>query len=86
MRRSVLTFVVVSASALALTGCGKGEIKTGSLTQRFTMVDSEGRQFGLVELDPINGGSIIDAQGRLVGRIVPPAPTTVAAITPAVVQ
>ena len=82
MRRSVLTFLVLSVSALALTACGKGEIKTGSLTQRFTMMDAEGRQFGIVELDPISGGSIIDTQGRVVGRIVPPAPTTVAAIAP----
>jgi hypothetical protein len=72
--------MAVSLCALALGGCAKTEVKTGSLTQRFTMVDAEGRQFGVVELDPVNGGSIHDVQGRMVGRITAPmaAPTAVA--------
>jgi len=65
--------------ASALGACGKAEVKTGSLTQRFTMVDAEGRNFGVVELDPVNGGTIFDVQGRVVGRITSPAPTNVVA-------
>jgi hypothetical protein len=78
--------IILSSCMLALTACGKGEVKTGSLTHRFTMVDSEGRNFGIVELDPVSGGTIKDVQGRLVGRVVTPEPTAVAAVAPATVQ
>jgi hypothetical protein len=67
------TTLILTAAALALSACGSNEIKTGSLVQRFAMVDSEGRHFGVVELDPINGGSVVDVSGRVVGKIVPPA-------------
>ena len=84
MRRPPLaTLVLLSVSAVALTACGNAEVKTGNLTQRFTMVDAQGVQFGVVELDPINGGSVMDVQGRMVGRIVPPAPVSVAQAMPA---
>ena len=54
--------------------------KTGSLTQRLSMMDAEGRNFGTVEIDPVNGGKVMDAQGRLVGYIVPPARAGVAPV------
>ncbi len=80
MRRVLSSrMVLLMICASALSACGKAEVKTGSLTQHFTMVDAEGRNFGVVELDPVNGGTIFDVQGRVVGRITPPAPTTVAA-------
>lgn len=69
---------VVTVSALALSACGKPEVKTGNLVQRFKMVDDAGVHFGVVELDPISGGSIIDVQGRVVGQIVPPSQTAFA--------
>ena len=75
------TMVALSLCALGLSACGKAEVKTGSLTQHFSMVDSDGRVFGAVELDPVNGGTLSDAQGRLVGRIVPPSGTAVVAAT-----
>lgn len=85
MRRTPL--VLLTITALSLAACGKGEVKTGNLTQRFHMVDEKGVHFGVVELDPINGGSIIDVEGRVVGRIMPPAQATatatVAQFTPA---
>ncbi len=74
--------LALSACALLATGCSKPEQKVGNLTQRFSMIDSEGRNFGIVELDPISGGSIIDIQGRMVGRVVPPAPAVVATAAP----
>lgn len=84
MRRSTITtFMLLGASAIALSACGKGEIKTGNLTQRFSMVDDKGVHFGVVEMDPINGGSVTDAQGRVVGRIVPSANATIAQAMPA---
>lgn len=84
MRRTPLaTLFLLSVSAMALSACGKGEVKTGTLTQRFSMVDDKGVHFGVVEMDPISGGSITDVQGRVVGRIVPPVNATVAQAMPA---
>lgn len=63
-------------TCITLSACGsskKEAPKIGDLTQRLTMFDAEGRNFGTVELDPINGGKIYDAQGRLIGRVVTPA-------------
>ena len=72
--------VLLVTLLFSLSACGSREVKTGSLIQRFTMVDSDGRQFGVVEMDPVNGGSVTDISGRLVGRITPPnAATTVTA-------
>ncbi len=75
-RRHLLAFSLFTL--LAMSGCDmlkQRDVvpKTGSLTQRFTMIDSDGRQYGVVEIDPINGGKITDVQGRLVGYITPPA-------------
>ncbi len=50
----------------------------GSLTQNLTMVDGTGRVYGSVMLDPINGGKVFDAEGRLMGRIVNPNPAPLA--------
>ncbi len=48
----------------------------GSLTQNLTMIDSTGKIYGSVQLDPINGGKVFDAEGRLIGKVVtPPAPS-----------
>jgi hypothetical protein len=84
MRRTTLpTICLLTVTAFALSACGKAEVKTGNLTQRFSMVDDKGVHFGVVEMDPISGGSITDVQGRLVGRIVPPLNATVAQAMPA---
>lgn len=52
--------------------------KVGSLTQNLNMVDSTGRVYGTVQLDPINGGKIFDSEGRLIGRVVNPVPPPLA--------
>ena len=52
--------------------------KVGSLTQNLNMVDGTGRVYGTVQLDPINGGKIFDAEGRLIGRVVNPVPAPLA--------
>lgn len=84
MRRTALkTICLLAFTAVALGACGKAEVKTGNLTQRFNMVDDKGVHFGVVEMDPISGGSITDVQGRVVGRIVPPQNATVAQAMPA---
>lgn len=58
--------------------------KTGSLTQHLTMIDADGRVYGVVELDPLNGGRVWDSQNRLIGRIVPPAPPPTTPVAPAI--
>lgn len=75
--RTTSLLALTTAALLATSGCSmlksKEEApKTGTLTQRFTMIDAEGRQYGIVEMDPVSGGRIVDIQGRTVGTIVPP--------------
>jgi hypothetical protein len=84
--RGVIQTIILAGAALALTACGKSEVKTGSLVQQYAMVDAEGTRYGVVELDPINGGKIFDSNGRLLGVVAPAAPTTVAAASPVVYQ
>lgn len=77
-----LTALALAALALTAAACDnykeKEPPKYGSLTRTLTMVDAEGRNYGTVELDPINGGRVMDAQNRLIGRIVSPVPDTLA--------
>lgn len=77
------SLAALGALAFTLSACEKPHEapKTGDLTQHFTMVDTEGRNYGVVELDPMTGGRMFDAQGRLIGRIIPPGPE-VAPIAP----
>ena len=64
---------------------GKEPPKFGSLTRQLLVVDSEGRRYGTLEMDPVNGGRMFDAEGRLVGTLVTPAVTsTVTTTTPTV--
>jgi hypothetical protein len=76
--RSLLLLTALAASA---TACDmvKEPPKSASLTQRLMMVDVEGRNYGTVEMDPIKGGKVYNAQGVLIGRIVAPTETTVVA-------
>lgn len=83
LRSRFVSVLTLSTLALSLAACDsltqKDEApKTGSLTQRLAMVDKEGRNYGMVELDPINGGKIYDTQGRLIGRVVTPGPVQLA--------
>jgi len=62
-------------------GCTREKVKVvevpaaraevATLTRNLDMVDQDGRHYGTVELDPVNGGKVLDASGRLIGRIVP---------------
>ncbi len=78
-------------AALALTSVAAcdmhkdKETKFGSLTRTLLVVDGEGRRFGTIEMDPVAGGRMFDAEGRLVGTLVTPAVTsTVTTTTPTV--
>ncbi len=85
MRRLALSAALLLTVSLGLAGCDmmhNDQPKVGSLTQHLTMVDADGRIYGSVELDPINGGKIFDADGRLIGRVVTPAPAAPAQLAP----
>ncbi len=80
MMKTGLTLVAVVAM---VTGCAapvekKTEVvvvkpATGNLTRSLDMVDSSGVHYGHVELDPVGGGKVYDADGRLIGNVVPPS-------------
>ena len=72
--------IAVSFCAIFLSACGSSKEETGSLVQRYTMHDAKGVNFGVVELDPVNGGTIVDAQGRPFARVIPYQPAQVAAV------
>jgi hypothetical protein len=78
MRHATTKIIAVSFIAFALSACGSSEVKTGSLTQTYSMTDAQGVHFGIVELDPINGGIVKDSQGRPFARVVPYAFSTAA--------
>ncbi len=66
------------AAAFALTAlmfttaCAVQEApKAGTLNQKLRMVSDDNRYYGVVEFDPIHGGKVYDAQGKLIGDIVP---------------
>ena len=60
-------------TALMFTAaCGTNEApKAGTLNQKLRMVSDDNRYYGTVEFDPIHGGKVFDAQGKLIGDIVP---------------
>jgi len=45
--------------------------QTGSLTRTFSMVDTDNRVYGKVEMTPLGVGLVYDAQGQVIGKIVP---------------
>lgn len=67
------------ATAFALTAlmlttaCGPTTTapKAGTLNQKLRMVSDDNRYYGTVEFDPIHGGKVYDAQGTLIGTVVP---------------
>lgn len=77
--------IALLAMLLATAACSssnndekKAEAKTtavGSLSRNLDMIDAkDGVHYGTVELNPVGGGRVFDADGRLIGHIVPPAP------------
>ena len=84
------TFLPLAALALLASACQpvREAPKPGDLNHRLMMIDTEGRNYGTVEFDPINGGKIYNATGVLIGRIVAPGETTVttSGIAPVPVQ
>lgn len=80
MRSTSFIKLALLTSALLVSACSS-EVKTGELTRRFAMTDDKGTQFGIVELSPLNGGTLYDMKGNLIGSIIPPT-QTVASLQP----
>lgn len=71
--KRILLLGLLATTAFGLTACEKKPEapKTGSLTHHLKLVGADGRHYGHVELDPVGGGRLYDAQGRTVGIVVP---------------
>lgn len=82
IRLPIATAFLLLCVTLAATGCEQFNARqapqAGSLTRHLMMMDADGKNYGAVELDPINGGKVYDAQGRLIGRIMQVGPDTLA--------
>lgn len=85
MKRLKLTTAAVTALLLT-SACAMQQNekpKYGSLARTLYLVDQSGTSFGSVEMDPVSGGRLFDAEGRLIGTVVTPAVTsTVTTTTP----
>ncbi len=60
------------AAIMALPACAQQSPapQMGRLTRSFMMVDQEGRPYGHIMLDPLGGGKVVDAEGRIIGYVV----------------
>lgn len=83
------TLVALACAALTLSACDgmmrteKETPKFGSLKHNLLLVDESGTRYGSVEMDPVGGGRVFDAEGRVIGTIVTPAITsTVTTVSP----
>lgn len=88
MRKPLKTAATLACVVLALTACDsltrkQDTPKFGSLKHNLLLVDQAGTRYGSVEMDPVSGGRIMDAEGRVIGTIVTPAVTsTVTTVSP----
>lgn len=75
MKRTIV-LGLIGLSTLGLAACEKQPEapKTGSLTHHLKLIGEDERYFGRVELDPIGGGRLFDANNNQVGVITTGAP------------
>ncbi len=74
---SIARIAILASSLLALAACDTfkskpDEPEKGSLVRRLVMIGEDGKRYGTVELDPVNGGQMYDANGNLIGFVVKP--------------
>jgi hypothetical protein len=88
MNKLVKTTLIAAATLTLLGACDmkrNEQPKFGTLARTLFLVDAQGTRFGSVEMDPVTGGKLYDAEGRMIGTIVTPAVTsTVTTTTPVV--
>lgn len=88
MKSTIKAASLLICATFALSACDsmmrKQEApKFGSLKHNLLLVDQNGTRYGSVEMDPVSGGRIMDAEGRVIGTIVTPAVTsTVTTVSP----
>jgi hypothetical protein len=76
------TLLLIAGTAVALSACDSFKSKDdappprGNLTRNLTLIGADGKNYGTVELDPVNGGRLYDVDGRLIGTVITPAPGT----------
>lgn len=82
MRKSA-TLMLLGAVLATGAACEKQQDrpKFGALNRTFLLVDGEGTRYGTVEMDPVSGGKLFDAEGRLIGTVVTPAVTSTVTTT-----
>lgn len=68
--------------ALTLSGCGilanpqpETKPQTGSLMRTYTLIDEQGRTSGTLVISPLGGAELRDADGNLVGKLIPQSPS-----------
>lgn len=70
------------AAMFVVTGCDSFKSKSDEpparapLTRQLNLIGKDGNHYGTLELDPVSGGRVYDADGRLIGTVVTPAPGT----------
>ena len=88
MKHAIKSTLAAAIALGTLGACAQfsGEDETpkyGSLKQTLMLVDAQGTRYGTVEMDPVSGGKLYDAEGRIIGTVVTPAVTsTVTTVTP----
>jgi len=87
MKITLKTAAVATVALLGLSACemprNNEQPKYGTLARTLYLVDGAGTRFGSVEMDPVTGGRLFDAEGRLIGTVVTPATTsTITTTTP----
>ena len=66
---SMRILAIPLALAPLLGGCSSSPV---SMAKIYTLVDEDGHTAGSVSMSPIGGGQVIDNNGTVIGRIVPP--------------
>jgi hypothetical protein len=74
----ITTYTALIAMLAFTSACGSKQDTTatpaplkGSLRQTLDMTDKDGKHYGTVEMNPIGGGRVLDADGQVIGKIVP---------------
>ncbi len=78
------TAAIATSAMLLLSACDmKRDEKPqyGSLARSLYLVDANGVRYGTAELDPVTGGKLYDAEGRMIGTIVTPSVTSTVTTT-----
>ncbi len=79
--RSFLLMLGAIGMILVLGGCASSGSKSaepqiGSLVRTFTLMDEQGLKAGTLVINPLGGAELRDANGNLIGTLVPQSPAS----------